>query len=462
MSIDEISAAIHTLDTLMQPPNPQKCLEATLLLASLRAFPRPGFTSSETATEKQKARDLLETVLKAMDFFYLPSINGNSERIRSKEEIYLQRKALTNFGDDVDLFIEAARLWQDENRDRMRRLLEEAVRVVQERVKAGGAREPRLVNNLAVLKHNAGELVEARSMYEAALTEASAVEGAAGESMATTILYNLARVYEDQAETNLAKEAYDKLLGRHPEYSDGKVSSTMKIALIYPYSVAKVRQAYIQQSLGRHDEAHEWLKTALSSQKSSLTLRGALAHFLISRQQIKLAKDFTTTTLKEGGSSDAYSLCASGWVYFNLARENRDPSPQAVADRKKHFMRTAEIFERALQVDSKCAFAAQGLAIIAAEDALGAIGKPAGAPPGADDALRRMQGTREALDIFAKVRESFTDSSVYINMGHCYFFRDEFDRAIESVSSSDVREMRKTDNCHCSTRRLSNGVQVQT
>ena len=68
-------------------------------------------------------------------------------------------------------------------------------------------------------------------MYETALTEASAIEGSAGEGMATTILYNLARVYEDQGETNLAKEAYDKLLARHPEYTDGTflVSATPRI-----------------------------------------------------------------------------------------------------------------------------------------------------------------------------------------------------------------------------------------
>jgi RNA polymerase-associated protein CTR9 len=31
------------------------------------------------------------------------------------------------------------------------------------------------------------------------------------------------------------------------------------------------------------------------------------------------------------------------------------------------------------------------------------------------------------------VRESTNDGSVHVNMGHCYFARDELDRAIESV-----------------------------
>ena len=114
-----------------------------------------------------------------------------------------------------------------------------------------------------------------------------------------------------------------------------------------------------------------------------------------------------------------------------MARENRDPSPTGAADRRKHFIRSAEIYERALQLDPKCAVAAQGLAIITAEDVLGPV-RGAGA---GDESLRRLQGAREALDIFGKVREAMNDSSVYVNMGHCYFIRDEFDRAIESVSS---------------------------
>ncbi|KAI8968077.1 hypothetical protein BD414DRAFT_541515 [Trametes punicea] len=50
-----------------------------------------------------------------------------------------------------------------------------------------------------------------------------------------------------------------------------------------------------------------------------------------------------------------------------------------------------------------------------------------------------MANSREALDIFAKVRESINDGSVYTNMGHCYYARDEFDRAIESYETASKR-----------------------
>jgi RNA polymerase-associated protein CTR9 len=38
------------------------------------------------------------------------------------------------------------------------------------------------------------------------------------------MLYNLARVYEDAGDGVMAKEAYDKLLSRHPEYVDGRLA----------------------------------------------------------------------------------------------------------------------------------------------------------------------------------------------------------------------------------------------
>lgn len=137
-------------------------------------------------------------------------------------------------------------------------------------------------------------------------------------------------------------------------------------------------------------------------------------------------------TLK-GSSHDVYALCAAGWIQYYSGRENRDATEQGVKDRKRYYQRAADFYEKALLLDPMCAVAAQGLAIIIAEDALGTIGGLVGGG-NTDDTQRRMLLSREALDIFAKVRESINDGSVYVNMGHCHFNREEFDRAIESVS----------------------------
>jgi RNA polymerase-associated protein CTR9 len=207
--------------------------------------------------------------------------------------------------------------------------------------------------------------------------------------------------------------------------------------------------------LNRISEAHELLKQALSSQNSNLNLRAFYTYFLLHYTPPKSAKDFIFATLKDHDKYDVYSLCAAGWIMYHQAREHRDhiqnqprdnrdltPSQtkeirdlilKAAEERRKGFQRSAEFYEKALQLDPLCAFAAQGLAIVTAEDALGSLSNAA--PPSADEGQKRIDNARDALDVFAKVRESINDGSVYLNMGHCYFARDEFDRAIESVRS---------------------------
>jgi RNA polymerase-associated protein CTR9 len=152
----------------------------------------------------------------------------------------------------------------------------------------------------------------------------------------------------------------------------------------------------------------------------------------------KHAREFVYTTLKSD-KHDVYALCATAWILYHLARESRDRDPKAVEERRRNFQRAADLYDKALQLDPACAVAAQGLAIIIAEDTLGSFGTAAGAAAAAGQATpeehqKRANIAREALDIFGKVRESINDGSVYVNMGHCYYARDEFARAIESVS----------------------------
>ncbi|KAI8993957.1 RNA polymerase II-associated protein [Trametes punicea] len=407
---DETAAAIHTLDTFLQAPNNPKSLELMAMLASLRAYPRPGMSGTDKIEERKRARELFDRVCKAVGISGegVSQTNGLSQTLTSSAR---------KLGDDPEMFIEIAKLYQDESIDKMERAYKQALR----NSEASGKIEPRLVNNLGALQHMEGRLDEAQGLYETALTHAAGLETSEAEAMSTSILYNLARVYEDQGEEAKAREAYDKLLARHPEYVD-----------------AKLRQAQMLASLNRHNDAHELLKQALSSQSSNLNLRAFYTHFLIQSNLSKPAKDFVFLTLRDHDKHDVYSLCAAGWLQYHQARENRDGSPKGIEERKRGFQRSAEFYEKALHLDPLCAVAAQGLAIVVAEDALGNLGG-ALAPIAPDEAQKRMANSREALDIFAKVRESINDGSVYTNMGHCYYARDEFDRAIESYETASKR-----------------------
>jgi RNA polymerase-associated protein CTR9 len=182
------------------------------------------------------------------------------------------------------------------------------------------------------------------------------------------------------------------------------------------------------KDINQINEAHELLKHALTSQNHNLNLRAFYTYFLLQSNLIRPAKDFVFATLKDHDKHDLYALCSAGLIMYQQAREARDPTADGLKARRRNFERSIEFYEKALSLDPTCAVAAQGLAIVTVEDSLGAL---SGGPP-VDDA-HRAKLAREGLDVFAKIRETLTDGSVYANMGHCYYTRDEFERAIECV-----------------------------
>lgn len=181
----------------------------------------------------------------------------------------------------------------------------------------------------------------------------------------------------------------------------------------------------------RYDEAHNLLKQALASGDKNPEIRAYYIWFLSQTNQNKPAKAFTFNVMKED-KQDLFALCAAGRLVFNDARESRDPSSAAAEVRKKNFHDAANIYAKALGIDQSCSVAAQGIAIMIAEDSLGTWAPGQNVDDGAMK-NRMVRCAREALEIFAKIRESYYDGSVYVNMGHCYFTCDEFDKAIENV-----------------------------
>lgn len=191
------------------------------------------------------------------------------------------------------------------------------------------------------------------------------------------------------------------------------------------------------------DEAHSYLKEALTSNPTNLELRAFYLYFLVQCSpnntiSLRTAIDFAYSTLKDA-RNDVYSLCAAGWLLYYSGREAKPTTAQQQSEtqmkafaqeRAKNYLRSAGYFDMALSLDPECSFAAQGFAIAIAEDVLTVAG---GAGAG-DEATTRVSNARQALAVFQRVRESLTDGSVYVNMGHCYFATDEFERAIESVS----------------------------
>ncbi|KAF9518383.1 hypothetical protein BS47DRAFT_1338316 [Hydnum rufescens UP504] len=417
---DEILAAIHNLDSLIsQSQTDISCLEALIILASLHSYARPVLSAADAVTEKLRAKELYDRVLKVLDS---PSfVTESSKQHQSSRSL----KSVMHLGDDVDMYVEIAALWQRDNLERTGKALKDAVRVNNAKAKSASASPsnistPKLLNNLAAVRHIEGSFAEARALYEEALPSALAEGTVDSEASSVTILYNLARVYEDLAENNMARDAYLKLLARHPEYVD-----------------AKARLAVMRMEEKRYDEAHSLIKQALASGDKNPEIRAFYIYLLCHTGQMKPAKAFTFNVLKDDGH-DVYALCAAGRLSYQEARESRDPSPAATTARKENFLKAANIFVKALNIDPSCAIAAQGLAIIIAEDSLGSWA-PGQAADDSQFKMRNAQNARQALDILAKVRESLSDGSVYVNMGHCHFVREEYDKAIENYETASRR-----------------------
>jgi RNA polymerase-associated protein CTR9 len=399
---DELSAAIHVLDKLVQR---NAGIEASAFLASLRALPRRALSTADAAAEQARAKEMFDKVLRMID-------NGAGSG--------------AGVASDRDMYVEIARLWQKDNADKATKALAQAV-------KLAGAPDARLLNNVAVMRHMEGDLAAAKTGYEEAAMVAGSGGAGSGDSddVVTTILYNLGRLHEDLGDLTMAGEVYDKLLARHPEYVDGKlacacVPSSEHLTLF----AATLRKAQLYLSTGRNSEAASLVKLASHAHPKDLNVRAFASYFALASDQVPIndARTFVHGTLNVD-RTDVHALCAAAWMNYHMARENRSaPEPE----RRKRYKNAVDLYKQALGFDPTCAVAAQGLAIMIAEDVIGSAVVP-GQPQ--EEARLREVNLRDALGIFTKVRESIVDGSVYCNMGHCYFLREEYDRALECVSN---------------------------
>ncbi|KAH8823308.1 hypothetical protein DL96DRAFT_1502475 [Flagelloscypha sp. PMI_526] len=476
LSSGEMLTATSTLDSLLvrtntpqpgklAPPVERNVEVATLFLASLRAFPRPGLgpTSKELQDDVSKARTLYERAGRSAG---LSPFSGNATGFATTTTLgECTQKWISN---DKEMWLEIARIWWSEPgataSARTKAALEEALRVSQLDGAGSKDEDPRLINNVAVLGHlgaldmdvstKAEELAKTAALKSAqdGYSKALGVLQTGGfgslsssdrNHLTSSVLYNLGRVHEELGEEQEAKEVYTKLAEHVGAYWD-----------------AKVRLANLLLHRNHHTEAHDLLKQALATEPTNLSLRAHYVKFLADAGYQKNARDFVVQSLKEHDKHDVWSLTAFGWLVYCQAREQRPTSSGSSSsfhsERKKTFIRAAELFEKALLLDPSCAYAAMGLGIITAEDALGTYmtGTMLPLAPGqqisGDEQARRLkQASRDALDVFGKVRESLQfmtgtgeaagSGAVYLNMGHCYYSRDEFDRAVECYETYSTR-----------------------
>ncbi|GAC95114.1 transcription elongation factor [Pseudozyma hubeiensis SY62] len=263
--------------------------------------------------------------------------------------------------------------------------------------------------------------------------------------------YNLGRANEAVGNVDVARQAYQSLLGAHPEYTDAKVRLAI-LNVAKPPAGASGPDAVAKLKALR-DVSNALLKEALDSDPGNLDTRSTYVCFLAGEfagsptPSWGAIKEFTaqlfSSTSKstaESGRRDAHTLASLGWTYYQLAVHAAGPS--AKADRSKNMMRATDLMDKALGADPRCAFAAQGMAVLLAEDAFAetAGGTSLTLPVlGGAPEERRKKNADEALAILSKLREMKDEGSVHVCMGHVLMQKDEFERALKSYELASKR-----------------------
>lgn len=264
---------------------------------------------------------------------------------------------------------------------------------------------PQLLNNIGCFQYQAEKYDPAREMFQTALNACVKLrekdEAVDTDALVTTISYNLARTYEAAGLLDEAHKVYEGLLARHSDYTD-----------------ANTRLAYIALRKNPTDDGPKAMAALYQTDSTNLEVRSLFGWYLSrsKKRTTNIAEDQEQRhykhTLQHHDKHDRYSLTGMGNLYLTTAREMRRDTEQDKDKRRKTYEKAVEFYDKALQLDPRNAYAAQGIGIALVED---------------------KKDFAAAVQVFSKVKDTIRDPSVYINLGHVYAELKQYSRAIENV-----------------------------
>ncbi|KAL4917936.1 hypothetical protein BDW62DRAFT_210858 [Aspergillus aurantiobrunneus] len=267
---------------------------------------------------------------------------------------------------------------------------------------------PQLLSNMGCFLYQSEKLNLARIMFQAALDSCGRAQEKEGEfdtdALVTTISYNLGRAYEASGMPEEAKKVYDGLLERHSDYTE-----------------ANARLTYLALRRSPTDEGPKKMAKLYETDSTNLEVRALFGWYLSKskKRAANLAEDHEQRhhkhTLQYFDKHDRYSLTGMGNVHLLFARDMRRDTDQEKEKRRKMYERAVEFFDKALQLDPRNAYAAQGIAIALVDD---------------------KKDLSTAVHIFSKIRDSLKDASIYLNLGHVYAELRQYTRSIEHYEAA--------------------------
>ncbi|PGH23191.1 hypothetical protein AJ80_02721 [Polytolypa hystricis UAMH7299] len=267
---------------------------------------------------------------------------------------------------------------------------------------------PQLLNNMGCFLYQAEKIEQARSMLQTALNACvksrEKEDGTDTDALVTTISYNLARTYEAAGLQDEAKKVYEGLLERHSDYTEANARLTYLALRDSPTAEGPKKMAKLYEADSTNLEVRSLFGWYLSKSK---------------RRVANIAEDHEQRhykhTLLGHDKHDRYALTGMGNIYLLSARDMRRDTDSDKERRRKIYEKAVEFFDKALQLDPKNAYAAQGVAIALVDD---------------------KKDFANAVQIFSKIRDTLRDASVYLNLGHVYAELRQFTKSIENYETA--------------------------
>ncbi|GKT53910.1 RNA polymerase II transcription elongation factor [Colletotrichum tofieldiae] len=278
---------------------------------------------------------------------------------------------------------------------------------------------PQLLNNIGCFYSQSEKHEQASEMFEAALGACMKIgekdQEIDTDALVTTISFNLGRSYESQGLYDKSIEVYEGLLKRHDDYTD-----------------ARTRLAYIKLRKNPNKEGPDAVSKLYQENPQDLEVRALYGWYMGKVHSRKRPQNINEDhefrhykhTLQNYDKHDRYALVGMGNLYLIQAREMRRENDGDKAKRSATYSKAVEFFEKALSLDPKNAYAAQGIAIALVED---------------------KKDYKTALGIFVKIRDTIKDAHVYVNLGHIYAELRQYSKAIENYEVALSKEGKATD-----------------
>lgn len=376
-----------------------KNVEAMILLGTLYAeevFSSPPTNDDNKSTEFKKAVGYLENVRTAW------------------------KDSKKNLIPDASVLLNLARLYETDQPEKSLQCLQQVEQIEfdqtdekpenpeEEAVLRMSIREglpPQLLNNMGCFYYQSEKYDQAREMFQSALNACIKVgekqEDMDTDALVTTISFNLGRTYEANGLLDEASTVYEGLLARHGDYTD-----------------ARTRLAYIALKQNPTEDGPKAISALYHDSSADLEVRALYGWYLGKVHSRKRTGNIADDpelrhykhTLQHYEKHDRYALIGMGNLYLMTAREMRRETDAEKQKRSNMYIKAVEFFDKALQLDPKNAYAAQGIAIALVED---------------------KKDFKTALSIFIKVRDTIKDPNVYVNLGHIFGELKQYSKAIE-------------------------------